>query len=152
MAANRLQSRDSQEAIGLLAGQDIRVLSWHTKHTGQNPLAIQTGTFTTLGITKGDKIIASVLYTRYRWPDVEVHIHSIDAAWCNRRTLRAIFDYPFNQLKCKRVTAVTDPANLAVCHFLKRVGFSEEGRQKQALPTGDALLLGMLSEECKWVG
>lgn len=151
MAANRLPRRDSQEVIGLLAGADVRVLDWHAKHTGQNPLAIQTGTFTTLGITKGDNIIASVLYTRYRWPDLEMHMYSSTPKWCNKRVLKAMFSYPFKQLNCRRVTAVTDPANPAVCHFLERLGFKEEGRQRHGLPNGDALLLGMLREECKWV-
>ena len=151
MVEDRLQSGDSQEAVGLLIGDDEAVIRWHTEQTGQNPLSIQTGTFVTIGITLRDKLIASVLFSRYRWPDIEVHIHSTDPRWCNRRTLRAIFNYPFKQLNCTRVTAVTDPANQAVCQFLERVGFKEEGRQRQALPSGDSLLLGMLKNECKWV-
>lgn len=115
-------------------------------------MAVQSGTFAAIGLALGDNLIASVLYTRYRGTDIEVHIHSTDKRWCNRRTLRYIFTYPFVQLGCRRVSAVTDPANPAVCHFLKRIGFIEEGRKRQSLPGNkDEIMLGMLREECKWV-
>lgn len=152
MVAHGFQNRDRHESVELVVGYDGAVLAWHAKHTGQDPLAIQSGTFVAIGLALSDNLIASVLYTRYRYADIEIHIHSTDKRWCTRRTLRYIFTYPFLQLGCRRVSAVTDPANTAVCHFLKRIGFIEEGRKRQALPNGnDELMLGMLREECKWV-
>jgi RimJ/RimL family protein N-acetyltransferase len=149
MAADRLPSRDSEEPVKLLFGADAEVMAWHMVNNGQRGLP---DTYSAIGITLRDKIIASVVYTRYRWPDIEIGIHSIDSRCCNRRTLKAIFSYPFVQLKCTRVSAVTDPANSAVCHFLRRLGFTDEGRLRKASPQGDDyLLLGMLREECKWV-
>jgi hypothetical protein len=34
---------------------------------------------------------------------------------------------------------------------LKRIGFVEEGRLRQALPHGDLLILGMTRQECRWI-
>ena len=148
MAEDRLSGRGRKEPVKLLYGADNAVMQWHLQQTQQN---VSPDSYSAIGVTLRDKLIASVIYTRYRWPDIEIGIHSVDKRWCNRRTLRYIFGYPFIQLKCKRVTAVTDPAVPAVCIFLKRIGFVEEGRLRDVYPTGDGLILGILRGECKWI-
>lgn len=149
MAANRLSCRDSEKTIDILYGADKWVMAWHLYKTGQ--MHIKPDSYRAIGITLDDKLIASVLYTRYKWPDIEIGINTIDKRWCNRRTLRHIFSYPFNQLQCRRVTAVTDPATPAVCSFLNRIGFTQEGRLRHATPDGDLLILGMTRDECRWI-
>lgn len=148
MAPDRLPSRSREENVIVLYGADRMVMEWHLLRIGQRAMP---DSYSAIGISLGDKLIASVLYTRYRWPDVEIGIHTIDKRWCNRRTLRHIFHYPFVQLKCRRVTAATDPAKPAVCSFLKRIGFTIEGRLRDGLPEGDLLVLGMTRDECRWL-
>lgn len=148
MAENRLQSEDGRQAVEVLYGEDALVMGWHMAHF------CQEGTpdnYHAVGITLGGILIASVIYSRYRHPDVEIHIMSTDKRWCTRRTLRHIFNYPFIQLECNRVTAHTDPAVPAVCNFLQRIGFVKEGLIREGSADGDVLLLGMLRRECRWI-
>ena len=150
MATNRLQNEARHPTVELVYGADAFIWEWHCSQGKLVPQSYKI-TDAIIGIQIDGKIIGSVIYSRYRPPDIEIGIYTIDKRWCNKRVLSAIFDYPFNQLQCKRVTAQTDPANPAVCNFLKRIGFIEEGRLRQALPHGDALVLGMLRHECRWV-
>lgn len=127
------------------------VWRWHIAHTGQEYEGIRS-VVAALGITKGSQFIGSVIYSRYRPPDVEIHIQTVDPHWCNRRVLKHIFSLPFNQFGCSRCTAQTDPANPAVVNFLERIGFVREGILRKASPAGtDLYIMGMLREECKWL-
>lgn len=149
MAENQSTRQGAGEPVKILYGKSHEIMAWHLNRTRQK--IDRADNYAALGITLDDKIIASVIYTRYVWPDVIIGIESTDPKWCNRRTLNHIFSYPFVQLDCRRVTAITDPATPAVCHFLERLGFVKEGRLQQALPQGDALILGMLRDTCMWV-
>jgi len=149
MAENRLQSDTDQEHISMTWCCSELMWRWHCLKTGQkynkNP-AVKCA-----GILKNGEIIGSVIYHRFRWPDIEIGIETTDPAWCNRRILKEIFEYPLSTLNCKRVTATTDPSIPEVCQFLKRLGFVEEGRLRDALPHGDLLILGIKRDECRWV-
>lgn len=83
---------------------------------------------------------------------MEIHIHTTNKRWCNKRVLRHIFYYPFVQMRCRRVSIETDPANPAVVKFMERIGFVHEGvKRKSSDRETDMLQMGMLREECKWV-
>ena len=149
MVKNGLQSNADQKHITLIWGQSPIIWQWHCIKTNQDP-GKNPGVMCA-GILKNGEIIGSVIYHRFRWPDIEIGIETSDPTWCNRRILKEIFNYPFNELECRRVTATTDPSKPEVCQFLKRIGFVEEGRLRDALPHGDILILGMKHDECKWV-
>ena len=150
MAKNRLPVHPAEERlIQPLWNADPIVWRWHCEHVGV-PYSINQSVIC-MGIVKKDEIIGSVIYHRYRWPDIEIGIETTDPAWCNRRILKSIFDFPFNQLGCKRVTAITDPAKPAVCNFIERLGFVYEGRLRDSLPHGDSIILGMKRDECRWI-
>lgn len=150
MARDRVQGDTDPTAIGLLQDAPRYVWGWHAWHTRQ-PFENHHNVVHVLGITKGGDLIGSVVYSALRHSNIEIHIHTIDKYWCNRRTLRAIFEYPFVELGLNRVTATTDPAIPAVCNFLNRIGFVEEGRLRRCKPDGgDILILGMTRQECRW--
>ena len=151
MAENGPEREPDNESLGILYGDPEAVWRWHIQYTGQEYEGIRS-IVAAIGITKGDKLIGSVIYSRYRPPDIELHIHTVDRRWCNRRTLRAIFSFPFLQLGCGRCTAITDPANPAVVNLLERIGFVREGIQRKASTRHtDLYAMGMLREECKWI-
>jgi RimJ/RimL family protein N-acetyltransferase len=62
-----------------------------------------------------------------------------------------IFGYPFNQVGCRRLTATTEAKNQPVRAFLCHLGFREEGVIRQGFPTDDAVVYGMLRDECRWL-
>jgi RimJ/RimL family protein N-acetyltransferase len=64
----------------------------------------------------------------------------------------AILRYPFVQLRCARVTAVTQSQNARARGFLCRLGFRQEGVHPDALPSGDAVSYGLLARDAtRWI-
>jgi RimJ/RimL family protein N-acetyltransferase len=111
------------------------------------------GPCTAIGICDGEWLIAGVVYNWYRQANIEMTIASISPRWCASRILRGLFSYPFEQIGCRRVTAVTEHTDLSVRAFLRRLGFTEEGVMRHSYLNGnDAVIHGMLREECRWIG
>jgi RimJ/RimL family protein N-acetyltransferase len=46
---------------------------------------------------------------------------------------------------------ITGASNLKSQNMLERMGFTAEGRLRQRFPNEDAIVYGMLSNECKWI-
>lgn len=97
-------------------------------------------------------IIAGTLYEGYNGANIGVHIAAVEGSgWANREFLHSIFHYPFEQLRCKRITGVVASSNAAARHFNERVGMRLEHTLKDAHPDGDLLLYVMYRGECKWL-
>lgn len=106
----------------------------------------------TIGIMRRGELVAAVIYSDYKHPDIHASIVSTTPAWCTRRALRHILRYPFVQLGCKRVTAVTEATNHPAREFLCRLGFRQEGIHPDARPTGDAVSYGLLARDAaRWL-
>ena len=68
------------------------------------------------------------------------------------RAIRAMLRYPFVQLSCVRLTAVTPARNVRARAFLARLGFRQEGVHPDALPGGDAVSYGLLARDAaRWI-
>lgn len=76
---------------------------------------------------------------------------STDPRWATRSILKAAFGYPFVQLPCVRLTAYTGKNMPHVRQFLERLGFQQEGIVRRGFADDDAVIYGMLKEECKWI-
>jgi RimJ/RimL family protein N-acetyltransferase len=136
------------EATRIVTGRDVAVAEWVRLRL---PGIEGWGPCAAIGIARGDELVAGVVYNNLRWPNIEASIASTDPGWCSRRNLAAIFAYPFRQLGCRRLGALTEATNQPVRAFLCRLGFREEGLCRQALPTGDAVIFGMTPQECRWL-
>lgn len=98
-------------------------------------------------------LIAGVVYNWYRQANIEMTIASTSPRWCSRSVLRGLFWYPFEQMGLHRVTAVTEHTFQSTRAFLDRIGFRDEGIMRRAYRNGnDAVIYGMLREECRWIG
>lgn len=106
-----------------------------------------------IGQVRDGEVTVAVVYDEYRWPAISGHIVSDGSrTWATPGFIRAMFDYPFRQLECRRVSAPVQDGNVAAVEFLTRLGFSLEGRQRQYYANGaDRLLFGILKEECRWI-
>lgn len=104
-----------------------------------------------LGIVRRGKLVAGVVYNNYRAGNIEMTIASDSPMWATRQALAVLFRYPFHQLKCRRVTAVTKATNQPVRAFLCRLGFQQEGILRLGFEDDDAAVFGMLRSECKWL-
>jgi RimJ/RimL family protein N-acetyltransferase len=142
------------EATQVVLGYDRAVAEWVRQRL---PMIGEWGPATAIGIARGGELIAGVVYNNFRWLSIEASIASTSPAWCSRRNLAAIFSYPFRQLQCRRLGALTEVTNQPARAFLCRLGFREEGVLRQALPPsaanpeGDAVIYGMTPEECRWL-
>jgi RimJ/RimL family protein N-acetyltransferase len=100
-------------------------------------------------------LIAAVVYTNFNDTNIELTIASISPKWATKGHIQGILSYPFDQLGCRRVTAVTARDNNHVRTFLKRLGFMHEGTLHDFLPTSDAVVYGMTKRyylRSKWNG
>ena len=97
--------------------------------------------------------MGGVVFSEYREQDI-VFSGAIDRAGvCSKRVLRQLFYYPFGQLKCHRISAYTEVDNRDAVRFLRRLGFTKEGRVRECSSNGkDAFIYGMLRRECSWLG
>ena len=148
MAQDGLQKRDGHQFVDLFYGFDNQVAEWVRIELGMD---VGFKDFSAIGITDGERIIAGVVYSNYRHPNIEMSIASISPRWATRRILKALFSYPFEQLGCNRVTGIVDKDAVSTRRFDERLGFVHEGTMREGNPAGDAEIYGMLKRECKWL-
>jgi RimJ/RimL family protein N-acetyltransferase len=106
----------------------------------------------TIGIAQAGNIVAVAIYNNYRPPNIEITFVSSTPSWASKGAVQAMLRYPFVQLRCSRVTAVTQAENMRARKFLRRLGFRQEGYHTGALPSGDAVSYGLLAEgAARWL-
>jgi RimJ/RimL family protein N-acetyltransferase len=116
------------------------------KYTKDNGCKIMTNLY------EGGEIAAVCVYSRFHETNLEMSIASDGAGmWMSKTFLFQSFAYPFLMLKKRRVMAVVDVENVAALNLNKRLGFVPEGRLRRWFGEHDAVLLGMLVEECRWL-
>ena len=98
-------------------------------------------------------LIGGVVYHNWRGHDCEVSSAMLDGRWARRGVLRALFNFPFNQLGCSRLTAITSAENADARKALVDQGFAQEGLHRRGWHDGisDAVSYGMLREDCIWI-
>ena len=110
------------------------------------------GDYTALGLIRGGVLVAGVIYNHFSGPNILMHVGAVPGRqWLNRRFLFAAFDYPFNQLGCRRVTGLVPKRNKVARKFDEHLGFVYEGNMQHALPDDDLIVYGLLREKCKWI-
>lgn len=105
---------------------------------------------TAVGRLKDGQLIGGVLYEDYTKANVVCHIAG-DEGWATKGFLRLIFDYPFNQLGVKRITAPVHSDNVKSILLMHRLGFTLEATLAQAIPDGDLLIYRMFRSECRFI-
>lgn len=108
--------------------------------------------FSAIGIVNDGNLAGAVFYNNYLGHDVHMTIAAPGGRWANRQVLQGLFEYPFKQLGCARVSATTATHNCKAIKLLVQAGFTAEGIIRRGiLGTTDAMLFGMLKQECKWI-
>ena len=110
------------------------------------------GVFNALGLVNSGTLVAGVIYNCFEGMNCNMHVGAIDGSkWMTQEFLHAAFDYPFNQLRMRRVTACIHSSRNKAISFVKNLGFEYEGRMKHYYENGDMLLYGMLREKCRFL-
>lgn len=102
-----------------------------------------------------DEILGCLLFSDYDGHNIFVHLALDDPRVCQRRNIKLMFDYAFNQCKCSRMTAMCVNGYERNERLLAGVGFVKEGVVRKTMKVKgkyiDAALYGILKEECRWV-
>jgi len=138
----------------MLVMGDASIAEWVRQRL---PLPIETfGECFQLGILDAEGTLqAGVVYNNYCNKNIEISIASITPRWATKGHIQGILGYPFKQLGCRRLSAVTARNNQHVRDFLKRLGFMHEGTLHDALEHDDAVIYGMTKRyflRSKWNG
>lgn len=105
-----------------------------------------------LGVVRRNKLLGGVVFDQYDERNILMSGGFTSPAWASPKTLRQLFAYPFVQLGLRRMTTITAANNASARALDERLGFKQEGILRAHYPGDvDAILYGMLREECRWL-
>ena len=131
----------------LIFGADDYLKGWAAKIIGIDGF----GPSTSIGVERDGKIICAAVYHDYRDGQIEASIAASSRRWANRSVLHALFAYPFNQVGAHRLLVTCNEANEKAMKMNSQLGFTQEGKLRQMYDPHDAVIWGMLKDECKWI-
>jgi RimJ/RimL family protein N-acetyltransferase len=137
----------------LVVGRDAAVAEWvgsRIPHVGSGE---GFGPCVALGVEGEDgPLIGGVVFSNWQpgCRSIEASFASDTARWLTRRLITQILSYPFGQLGCQRITAITPRKAKAARRFLDAFGFRREGLVRKGFGDDDAVISGMLRRE--WEG
>lgn len=110
------------------------------------------GNYAAMGfLNPHSKAKGGVIYYNYLGHSVEA-VAAGEGYWLTPLNVRAIFIYPFLELRCRRMTVFAAKKNMKSRKFISKLGFRLEGKVRQGMVDGqDAIMYGMLKEECRWI-
>lgn len=110
------------------------------------------GNSVVMGSIKDGKITGGVMFNNFLKNSIQMHAAGEGKRFLTRDSLWMCFDYPFNQLKVKKVIAPVDEENTISRKFVEHVGFTLEARIKDASRSGkDLFIYTMTKLQCRWL-
>lgn len=105
--------------------------------------------------SESDKLLGGTLYTDYWGGSVGCHFAGFTPNWINRELLWLGFDYPFNQLKVKKLFGLIPEWNVQSRNTGLRLGFKIEYLVEGVFNHTDGVngmyITSMKREDCKWL-
>lgn len=134
----------------VIYGADRELSAWAAKRI---PGYFATHGATALGVVRDEELAAAVIYERFNGVHCEVTIVVAQrATWANRRTLFALFDYPYRQLGCLALSATIPASNLQSLNLCAKLGFEAVALVKFAAHDGGALVVMQQERKnCRWL-
>lgn len=131
-------------------GADQEIARWVAKKI---PEYVLSDSARSLGVIKGGKIVAGVVFERCNGFNVEVAIAATPGSgWADRRTMFQLFAYPFLQLGVQTVTVLVSMANVESLNLATKLGFQSVAIVPFAAQAGAPLvILQMTLEQCRWL-
>lgn len=133
----------------VLYGADEQVIDFVCKRIpGMEPPEKAVG----LGVLQDGKLVGGCVFSNFHGHSIEVSTATDSSTYLTRGMLDQMFGYPFRQLGCVRVTAITREDNVRTQKLLRGLGFTQEGRARKAWDgKHDAIIFGILKEECRFL-
>jgi hypothetical protein len=100
-----------------------------------------------------DRLKGGVLFTNYRVGSVAIHMAGFRRNWVSKAMLYLAFDFPFRQLKVKKLFGTVPESNIEAYESNLRLGFREEYLVKDVYSgeMNGMHLMSMTPAECKWL-
>ena len=135
--------------ISIVTNIDDYVRAWVAKRIGINGFGLSTA----IGVQRDGQLIAGAVFHDYRPKNgqIEASIASDSPRWATRSVLYSLFAYPFIQCDANRLLVTCDESNDKAMKMNKQLGFTPEGILRQMYYPNDAIIWGMLKDECKWI-
>ena len=124
-----------------------RIGQWVTEKAGGRYVEGNTG----IAIESDGQLVAGIMYDGYTGSSIAMHSRVDDPKKINREWLRQIFDYPFNQLKVKRVTGLVCSSNTKAQQTNEHLGWKRETLLSDYFPDGDGIVYIMRKQDCRWL-
>ena len=132
----------------LVYGHDEALARWAGDRIGITDF----GPCRAIGILRHSTLAAVAIFHHYRHPDIEISFVTATPRWATPQNVRGILRYPFLQLGCSRITAITKDTNQRARAFLCRLGFHQEGIHPEVFIDGDAISYGLLRKDAaRWI-
>lgn len=103
--------------------------------------------YQTIGFWRRGRLAAVAIYSGFRGGgddlQCEISFASDDPLWCTKENIRLILWYGLVNLRCRRMTAITEANNSKVHRLLEHIGFRKEGRHPDMFKDGPAITYGI---------
>jgi len=97
-------------------------------------------------------LVGGVLYEGWTKRNIFMHCAGRGKKWISKSLLKAAFFYPFEQLKCDRVSAWVEESNADSRTLVEKIGFTEETRLKgAAFDGGDVVIYVLWRKDCRFL-
>jgi RimJ/RimL family protein N-acetyltransferase len=97
------------------------------------------------------ELLGGVTYTGYTGASIQLHMAGFRHGWANRDFLWMAFDYPFNQLGCRKVFGQVPETNTLALEIDQKLGFKIIAKIEDVFPDGACIVLALAREDCRWL-
>jgi hypothetical protein len=105
-----------------------------------------------IGVARGAELLAAVLYNNFEPPNIQITFVTTSPRWASRQVIGRILGYPFRELGCRRISAITPARNKQARAFMLRLGFNEEGHHPDYFENDAGVSYGLLKRNAqKWL-
>lgn len=103
-----------------------------------------------IGLERRGEVIAGVIYEN--WNGASMVVHVAVQGLLTPSYLYAIHHYPFVHVGANKLIAPIGEDNAESIRFVRKLGFTQEGRIPGAHPDGALLLYTLGKEQCRYLG
>ena len=129
----------------IVVGQSV--VRWVCEGAG----ALVTSSATGVGWMVDGKLVCGIAYDGFTGTQISMHSRCDNPRKVSREWLFAIFDYPFNQLKVKRISGLVSTGNPKAIKVNEHLGWKRETTLADYFPDGDGIVYVMRREDCRWL-
>lgn len=99
----------------------------------------------------GDKLMGGVVYSNYTQASLEMTVAGLHPNWLTRALLFVCFDYPFNQLHCRKVFSRINAKNERSIQLCGHLGFRVEAVLNDVFIDSDLLIFSLYKRDCRFL-